>query len=159
MPTSAEKAQMLLDNGLAHGLAATVLFTGSFDYGRRIGVEEENLETFVFNGTCSLSVHYLVGLGLELLLKAAYIASGGDADDDHLRSKIGHDLEKALNRARQAGFESSSEHLEELVGYMNEPYKLHRLRYGRPDGMNLPDNMEQVAAVFETLNEEVKAKL
>lgn len=159
MLTSAEKAELLLENGLAHGLAATVLFTGSLDYGRKIGVEEEKLDKYAFNGTCSLSVHYLVGLGLELLLKAAYVASSGEADDDHLRSKIGHDLHKAFNRARQAGIESGSEHLEDLVGYMNEPYKHHHLRYGRPDGMNLPDNMDQVAAVFETLGAEVREKL
>lgn len=153
------RAKLLLENGEAHGLSAVVLFEASTEYAQKIGVEKEKIEDFTFNGTCSLSVHYLVGLGLELILKAAYIASGGGEDDEHLRRKIGHDLIKALEQAREIGFESKSEHLEDMVGYMNEPYKHHYLRYGRPDGIYLPSDIRQVAEVFETLRAEVRALL
>ncbi len=156
---SVEKAKTLLENGEGHALAAAVLFDASHGYGRKIGVPEEEIDKFAFNGVCSLSVHYLVGLGLELMLKAAYIACGGDDTDNHLRRDIGHDLETALAMAQERGFESQSEHLVGLVGHLNEPYKQHYLRYGRPDGLFLPDDMEQVAAVFETLRNEVRERL
>lgn len=156
---SVEKAKTLLENGESHALAAAVLFDASHGYGRKIGVPEEEIDKFAFNGVCSLSVHYLVGLGLELLLKAAYIAWGGEDTDQHLRRDIGHDLETALAMAQERGFESRSEHLAELVGYMNEPYKQHFMRYSRPDGNFLPDDMKQVAVVFETVRNEVRERL
>lgn len=156
---SVEKAKTLLENGEGHALAAALLFSASHGYGLEIGVSEEEIDNFAFNGVCSLSVHYLVGLGLELMLKAAYIACGGDDSDNHLRRDIGHDLNTALTMAQERGFESESEHLAELVGYMNEPYKRHYMRYSRPDGVFLPDNMEQVAAVFETLRNEVRERI
>jgi len=150
-----DKAKMLLENGAAHALAAIVLFDASYDYGRKIGVAEEKIEDFAFNGTCSLSVHYLIGLGLELLLKAAYIACGGDESDKHLSKEIGHDLEVALQKAQELGFKSQSDHLVEFVGYMNKPYKNHYLRYNRPDGMFLPSDMKQTSAVFDMLQSEI----
>ncbi|WP_313807676.1 hypothetical protein, partial [Sphingobium sp.] len=149
-----EIAKTLQGNGAAHSLAALVLFNASRDYGRDIGEAEENIEVFAFNGPCSLSVHYLIGLGLELMLKSAYVACGGDGDDKHLTRAIGHDLTVALQMAERQGFQSPSDHLPELVAYMNEPYKGHFLRYKRPDRMNLPADMEQVAAVFEALRNE-----
>lgn len=155
---SVEKAKTLLENGEGHALAAVVLFDASYDYGRKIGVPDEEIDTFAFNGVCSLSVHYLVGLGLELMLKAAYIACGGNGDDNHLKA-IGHDLNKAFSKAQELGFESQSEHLGELIDHMNEPYKQHYMRYGRPDGLLLPDNMEQVSAVFDTLRAEVRERV
>jgi hypothetical protein len=156
---ASEKAKTLLENGEAHALAAVVLFDASYGYGRNIGISEKEIDKFAFNGKCSLSVHYLTGLGLELMLKAAYIACGGDGTDEHLRRKIGHDLSKALKKAQERGFESHSEHLAELVDYMSKPYEQHYLRYGRPDGLQLPANMEQVAAVFETLRKEIRELL
>jgi hypothetical protein len=156
---SIEKAKILLANGEGHALAAALLFTASHGYARDIGVPDDEVANFAFNGVCSLSVHYLVGLGLELMLKAAYIAYGGNASDNHLRQKIGHDLKLALAKAQQFGFETQSENLVELVGYMNKPYKEHYLRYSRPHGLMLPDDMKQVATVFETLRNEVGERI
>jgi len=150
-----DKVKTLLENGAAHALAALVLFDASYDYGRKIDVAEDKIEDFAFNGKCSLSVHYLIGLGLELMLKAAYIACGGDGSDRHLIKEIGHDLEIALQKAQELGFESHSDHLVELVGYMNKPYKDHYLRYKRPDGMFLPNDLRQVSAVFDMLQSEI----
>lgn len=150
-----DKAKILFENGTAHALSAILLFNSSYEYGRKIEVSEEKIDDFAFNGTCSLSVHYLIGLGLELLLKAAYVACGGDGDDKHLRNEIGHDLEIALQRAQDFGFKSQSDHLAELVSYMKTPYKEHYLRYSRPDGMFLPNDMEQVSAVFDMLQTEI----
>ena len=154
-PMTTPKAKILLENGAAHALAALVLFRASYDYGRKIGVAEEKIDDFAFNGTCSLSVHYLIGLGLELLLKAAYVAHGGDESDLHLRNEIGHDLEVALRKAQERGYQCQSDQLAELVGYMNRPYKNHVLRYNRPDGMFLPNDIEQVSALFDMLQSEI----
>lgn len=154
-----EKAKTLLENGEAHALAAVILFGASYEYASSIGVPEDEIDDFAFNGKCSLSVHYLTGLGLELMLKAAYIACGGDGTDEHLRREIGHDLNLALLKAQEQGFASKSEHLAELIDYMNKPYKLHYLRYGRPDGLLLPNDMDQVSAVFETLRGEIRELL
>lgn len=150
-----DKAKTLLENGAAHALAALVLFDACYAYGRKIDVAEEKIEDFAFNGTCSLSVHYLIGLGLELMLKAAFIACGGDESDRYLIKEIGHDLEVALQKAQESGFVSNSDHLSELVGYMSKPYKDHYLRYKRPDGMFLPNDLGQVSAVFEMLHSEI----
>lgn len=157
-PMEIDKVKILLENGAAHALSALLLFHSSYEYGRKIGVAEEKIDDFAFNGTSSLSVHYLIGLGLELLLKAAYVACGGDEGDEHLRKEIGHDLEIALQKAQDLGFKSQSDHLAELIGYMKVPYKKHYLRYGRPDGMFLPNDMEQVSAAFDMLQSEI-AKL
>ena len=156
---SAQKAKILLENGESHAISAVVLFNASRGYAREIGVPDDDIATFAFNGVCSLSVHYLVGLGLELMLKAAYVACGGDGTDRYLRREIGHDLQQAFVKAQELGFETQSEHLAELIGFMTEPYKQHYLRYGRPDGLYLPDDMEQISAVFEALRNEVRQRI
>ncbi|MGX7896748.1 hypothetical protein [Tsuneonella sp. HG222] len=113
----------LFESGRCHALAAKLLHESSVNYAHEHDIVD--VEKFAFNGTFSLSLHYLVGLGFELFLKAAYVKFGGDPDPNHLRTAIGHDLVKALQHAETVGFQSDVENLAEIVGHLSEPYRLH----------------------------------
>jgi hypothetical protein len=116
----------------------------------------EDIDLFAFNGPFSLSINHLAGLSLELLLKAAYVAEGGAADDKHLRNEIGHDLHRALDLAEGLGFQSQAPHLREIVERMSEPYRKHWFRYDRPNKFLLPD-FEQINEALVVLEQEVEA--
>lgn len=149
-------AKKLLENGLSHGFSGLLLYNAARNHGSHdLGLSGADLDRFVFNGKCSLSVNYLLGLGLELLLKSAYVAYGGDSTVAHLKAVIGHDLKKAFTLASKQGLQSRDKALVDLVGYLNKPYQRH-FRYGRPDGHQLPNNMEQVAAIYQSLYDEVQ---
>ena len=153
--TSLEIARELYETGRAHALAADRLFHAALDDGQLMSPDDPEL--FAFNGTYSLSTHYLIGLGLELMLKGAYVAHGGSPSDDDLR-KIGHDLVLALDMAEERGFRSKAANLRELVQLMVEPYKQHWFRYKRPSEIPLPA-YEGVHAVLVTLDGELEAIL
>ena len=87
-------AKGLYINGRSHALAADRLYRAAADDGLERNPNDP--EFFAFNGPYSLSIHYLVSLGFELMLKAAYVAAGGPSDEAILRA-IGHDLVKALD--------------------------------------------------------------
>ena len=110
---------------------------------------------FAFNGPFSLSINHLAGLSFELFLKAAYVASGGPADDKHLREEIGHDLIRALDRAEGRGFHSEAPHLREIIEYLHEPYRRHFFRYHWPDELPLPE-FKQVNDALVALEEDVR---
>ena len=142
----------LFKSGRSHALAAKFLHEKSLEFA--IENEIPDIEKFAFNGTFSLSLHYLIGLGFELLLKAAYVRFGGDPDPSHLRSAIGHDLVKALNQAEAVGFQSDAEHLAEIIGHLSEPYRLHFFRYSRPAEIALPSE-EAIFNAFESLDRQL----
>lgn len=146
------KAEELFESGRSHALAATLLFDSSKEYARREGIEDA--EKFAFNGTFSLSVHYLIGLGFELMLKAAYLHRGGNADSKHLRNEIGHDLIKALDLAESVGFQPHVENLREILEYLRDPYLRHFFRYSRPSEVPLPE-VQVISEVFAILDQQL----
>lgn len=55
---------VLYQNGKAHAEASCLLYAASFEQAEREGAEDR--AKYAFNGPYSLSVQYLLGLGLEL---------------------------------------------------------------------------------------------
>lgn len=154
--SNVELARQLHETGRSHALASHELFKAALSYAEEHGIKDREL--FAFNGTFSLSIHYLIGLGLELFLKAAYVAHGGQADAKHLRVAIGHDLLTALEMAKAQGFHSEAPHLDELVEHLREPHKAHFFRYDRPNEIALPD-VDQTVKAFAVLDDELAAML
>ena len=142
----------LFESGRAHALTAAFLHEKSIEFAKVNGIEDA--KQFAFNGTFSLSLHYLVGLGFELLLKSAYVKMGGDPNPAHLRNSIGHDLVKALDHAKGVGFNPDAKDLAEIVGYLSEPYKQHLFRYARPAEIALP-NEKAIFGAFESLDQQL----
>lgn len=134
-------------------LSAGLLHEAATKFATENGIP--NPERYAFNGTFSLSLYYLVGLGFELYLKAAYIQHGGDADERHLKWDIGHDVVAALDRAEARGFQSKAPNLREIVEYLREPLLNHSFRYTHPDKMPLPDPI-QVLTAAEVLDNELR---
>jgi hypothetical protein len=154
---SIELAKSLYATERSHALSALQLDRAALDYAEANEIEDP--KKFAFNGTFSLSVHYLLGLGLELMLKAAVVACDENVDAKYLQDKIRHDLIGALDEAEARGFHSAAPNLRELIGYLGEPYKKHWFRYERPEGMFLPDDFDQVQAILKILDDELMARL
>jgi hypothetical protein len=154
---AADLACQLFETGRSHALAADLLYRSALIEGDgRADVTDP--EHFAFNGTYSLSIYYLLGLGLELMLKAAIVAWGGPSDEKSLRA-LGHDLTGALDAAEATGFVSQAPHLRDILSVMQEPFKQHWFRYGRPDNFTLPGDFAQVVALLEVLDAELRARL
>lgn len=151
---SQDYAYNLYTSGRSHGMGANRLWAKALEEGMEVG--HDDIDLFAFNGPFSLSINHLAGLSLELLLKAAYVATGGPADDKHLRNEIGHDLQRALDLAEERGFRSRAPHLREIVERMSEPYDKHWFRYDRPNQFLLPD-FGQINEALVVLEEEVEA--
>ena len=142
-------------SGRSHALASDFLYRAALKDAEHRQVDDP--EHFAFNGTYSLSTHYLLGLGLELMLKAAIVAYGGPSDDKSLR-EIGHDLIKALNAAEEAGFRSEAPRLRDILSIIQEPFKAHWFRYGRPDKFALPGDWAEVVEALDVLDAELRAR-
>lgn len=151
-----ETAESLYNLGRAHALSGNHLYAKALDYAIEQALPDP--DDFAFNGTFSLSTYYLLSLGIELYLKAAYVASGGNSDERHLRSAIGHDLGKALARAGEMGFVSQAPRLEGIISVLDQPYREHFFRYSHPETFGLPIVPEIVQAT-EVLDVEVRASL
>ena len=151
-----ELAENLYSSGRSHALSAVHLYRYSLLYAEDEGIEDR--ESFAFNGVFSLSVHYLLGLGLELMLKAAIVEWSGDADNRQLRD-LGHDLPMVLSRAEEEGFRSTAPHLREILNVLNEPFKRHWLRYNRPENFELPGDFNQVTDTLHILDEEIGIRI
>ena len=63
------RASHLFESGRSHALAADLLYRSALAEGVANGVKDP--ADYAFNGSYSLSTFYLLGLGLELMLKAA----------------------------------------------------------------------------------------
>lgn len=151
-----ELAALLHDNGSAHASAACLLYRASLEQADRENVEDR--ARYAFNGPYSLSVQYLLGLGIELMLKAVIAAGDRAVDGDFLRKRVGHDLAVALEMAEQAGLAEEAQ-LRDLVGVLREPYRQHWLRYERPAQFALPDDFDEVVKVLTDLEHEVAVKV
>lgn len=154
---SIELATQLHTTGKAHAWTSLLLYKASIDYAEREKLE--NPQAYAFNGPPSLSIHYLLGLGLELMLKSAISACDSDVDRGYLQNAIGHDLTKALDEAEARGFASRAPHLRGLVSLLREPYKQHWFRYERPKQMKLPGDFEQVENTLSVLHDELSERL
>lgn len=149
---SKDYARGLYMSGRSHGLAAHKLFDAAHLEG--VAREVNDPEQYAHSGPYSLSIHNLVGLSFELMLKAAYVASGGPADDKHLQLKIGHDLILALNRAEKQGFQSEAPYLRDILKILRKPYKAHYFRYSRPNAFALPE-IDPVVQALDALDYEL----
>lgn len=98
------------------------------------------------NGRSMALTHYLICLGLELLLKSAYVAYDGPTHKKQLL-KIGHDLVLALEEAEKHGFNSKAPRIREITQILREPYMAHYFRYDRPEEIPLPDFVQMVEAL------------
>lgn len=148
---SQELARILYETGRAHGLSAERLYHASLQYA--VDKDLPKPDHFAFNGTFSLSVYYLIGLGLELFLKAAVVLNQEGADLKFLKNHIGHDLIVALETAEANGFSSNAPNLRDIAEHLREPFMKHFFRYERPDVMPLPE-ITQVIEMFAVLDEE-----
>ena len=151
-----DTARTLFESGRSHALSSDLLYRAAIDEGDRRNVADPEL--FAFNGPYSLSINALLGLGLELMLKAAILASDIDVNDEFLRKEIGHDLIKALDKAEDVGFRSQAPNLRQIVEVMHPPYKAHWFRYERPEQFELPGDFVQIVEALKTLDEELQAK-
>lgn len=152
-----ELAKQLHESGKAHAWSACLLHKASVRHAEDEEIDDPQL--FAFNGTPSLSIHYLLGLGIELMLKSAIVAWDPDVNAGYLQNTVGHDLIKALDEAEARGFTSQAEHLRELSDLLRAPYKKHFFRYDRPAQMNLPGDFVQVEATLGQLESELATKL
>lgn len=148
---SAEIARGLFESARGHALAGELLYKAALAKAEEDGHPDP--AQWAFSGPYSISIHYLIGLSLELLLKTAYVLHGGGADDKSLRA-LGHRLVDTLNAVEALGFHSQAPNLSEIAGYLNEPYAQHHFRYFQPDQMPLPD-VPDVYAAFQVLTDEL----
>ena len=98
-------------------------------------------------------VTYLYGHAIELALKSILIKNGILEED--LRGKIGHDLEKALEKADSyPEKEFFSPALREIVAMMGSEYKEKHLEYhpGRPHMTFLPEEIAMQKTVEKFIN-------
>ncbi len=151
---SIEIARKLYKSGEGHALSAAMLYRAAVDHA--IDMDMPEPEEFAFNGICSLSIFFLIGLGLELYLKSAYVYHGGTATDEYLRDEIGHKLVRALNKAELQGFVSEAPNLRAIVDRLNKPYFANYFRYVRPDQFKLPE-APQIFEALKILDGELKA--
>ncbi|HVQ07417.1 MAG TPA: hypothetical protein VMS43_03175 [Allosphingosinicella sp.] len=152
---SIEVARSLYKSARAHALACNLLYNAALE--KAVDDDHPDPEASVFNGTYSLSIHYLIGLSLELYLKSAFVLHGGQADEKSLRA-IGHKLVEALNAVEGRGFHSAAPNLREIAEHLNEPYSQHYFRYARPEQMALPD-VPDVFQAFQALDDELNPLL
>lgn len=146
-------AEHLFTSGRSHGLSAALLYQAAIEEGQERLPEDP--ERFAFNGSYSLSIYNLTGLAFELMLKAAFVALGGDGDERTLRG-FGHNLCGCLDAALAQGFVSQAPKLHEIVGVMDVPFRAHFFRYRRPDQFGLPE-MQHVIECFAVLDDELRA--
>lgn len=158
-PRMTKLATELYRSGKAHAGAACLLYRASIDYAASDeGIEPlEDRIKYAFNGPNSLSLHYLLGLGLELMLKAVIAALDAEVDAKFLQNEVGHDLARALDEAERRGFKSEAQHLRELVALLRDPFKKHWFRYERPEEIPLPGEFDEVVEVLKIFDPEVAA--
>jgi hypothetical protein len=86
-----------------------------------------------------------VGHVIELSLKA-YLIARASATERDLRA-IGHDLNKALEKARKSGLRAPAENVQNLIAKIAPAYEDHLFRYLRPmDVEKFPDINETLTA-------------
>lgn len=154
---SIDLAKALHQTGKAHAGASCLLYGSSLEHAENEGIEDA--QRYAFNGPNSLSIQYLLGLGLELMLKSAIVAWDLSVDATYLQQTVGHDLTKALDEAEGRGFTSEAPNLRQLLEILRDPYKKHWFRYERPPQFNLPGDFDQVVETLTVLENELAKKL
>ena len=148
---SIEVARDLFESARGHAQSGNLLYNAAFAKAEDEGRPDP--AQWAFSGPYSISIHYLIGLSLELLLKTAYVLHGGGADDKSLRA-LGHRLVDTLDTVEGLGFHSQAPNLREIAEHLNEPYAQHHFRYFQPAKMPLPD-VPVVYAAFQVLTDEL----
>ena len=120
-------------------------------------IDAPDIEQWAFNGNYSASIHLLIGFAFELLLKSAYLLSGGDKANLSQRG-IGQDLIKAFDSAEELGFRSDAENLRSILEYLREPHLKHYFRYGGPAQIAMPD-LDATLVALHTLAGELQIQL
>lgn len=148
---SIEIARGLFESARGHALSGELLYKAALAKAEEDGRPDP--AQWAFSGPYSISIHYLIGLSLELLLKTAYVLHDGGADDKSLKA-LGHKLVEALDAVEERGFHSQAPNLREIAEHLNGPYSLHHFRYLQPAQMALPD-VPDVYAAFQVLTDEL----
>lgn len=104
------------------------------------------------DSTFYLSFHMLCGFATELFLKS-YLSHKG-ADDNTLR-KLGHDLDKLLNSAKNKGLNSSDAIA--LVEYLNEHHKGLGFRYMKTAATYRTPDLVALFNAFSSLKNAIDA--
>ena len=150
-----ELARQLWTMGGGHALGAEAVVNRAYQWAEEINADEP--EIAVFNGKYSAAIYLLLGYALELLIKSAYIAHGGEQRE--LNRVLGHDLSAALDAAELRGFQSDAPNLREIVHLLREPHLAHQFRYGGMDQFPLPANLDEVIASLHHLAFELQMLL
>ena len=153
---SKELARQLYQVGRSHALSAFQLYDAAIRYAEEHGLDDP--EHFAFNGTFSLSTHYLLGLGLELMLKSGVCLVDVEISPKDLK-RLGHNLLDAVDRIERSGFEYDMTAVRTLPEIMQQPYLSHWLRYDHPDQFPLPGDLAQVQETFRLFDEALEAKI
>lgn len=151
-----ELARNLWNMGGGHVIGAEAVVRRAQEWAKEIKAEDP--EKAVFNGKYSASIYLLLGYGLELLLKAAFVAHGGDPKQLGSRG-IGHDLGAALKAADEHGLRSGAPHLSKIVELLQLPHREHQFRYGGMDEFDLPADVDEVLANLSHLASELQVLL
>lgn len=151
-----ELARNLWNMGGGHVIGAEAVVRRAQEWANEIKAEDP--EKAVFNGKYSASIYLLLGYGLELLLKAAFVAHGGDPKQLGPRG-MGHDLGAALRAANERGFRSGAPHLTKMVELLQLPHREHQFRYGGMDEFDLPADVDEVLANLTHLASELQVLL
>lgn len=147
--------EQLLELARGHGFSAQRLYGVALEEGKYR--YPSNPYKFAFNGPYSLSTHYLLTLSLELMLKAAFVAWGGDRSDKSLKS-MRHDLRECLCKANELGFITNAPMIDEVVRLLRDPYRLDSLRYRSRSKLRLP-NIDVVINCLAVLDDEVASAI
>ena len=151
-----ELARQLWTMGGGHALGAEAVVNRAYEWADEINADDPELA--VFNGKYSAAIYLLLGYALELLMKSAFIAHGGEERELGNRG-IGHDLNAALEAAERLGFQSQAPNLREIIELLREPHLAHQFRYGGMNQFPLPANLNEVVGSLHHLAHELQLLL
>jgi hypothetical protein len=150
-----EIADVLWTKGAGHLIGATALVDVSREFAKSNNIDDA--DQFVFNGRYSASVHLLIGFAAELLLKSAFVLSGGDPD--RLRQRdLGHNLKAILDAAEFHGFQANISKIHAVIENLTEPHLQHQFRYEGARYVYMPE-LHDTITVLEMLAYGLRAML
>jgi hypothetical protein len=97
--------------------------------------------------------YFLFCHGLELLLKAQILATGGDRAE---LFAIRHDLEQAYDRAVQLGYQPADDRVKEIIVWLAPYHKHHTFRYKEPGYRTLPTG-EDLTTILRSIHLDIEA--
>jgi hypothetical protein len=81
--------------------------------------------------------NFLLCHSVELAMKAYLVATGSTLD-----AVVGHDLKRLRNRCRERGLTLSHPRANLVLDMIGPVHKKHLLRYKRPGGVTMPNDIE-----------------